>query len=106
MTGLQAWIIQRVSAVVLASYVFFIFGVILFYSPLDFHFWEALFHQKSIKAFTTLSLLTLIAHAWIGLWTITTDYLKNLLIRFVTQLLIFFSLLFYFFWGLCIIWRI
>jgi len=106
MTGLKTWIIQRVSAVILAVYLVFIFGIIFIYSPLQYVSWKALFQYNSVKIFTALALLSLIAHAWIGLWTVTTDYLKPLALRFLTQLCILFALFSYVFWGFCIIWSI
>jgi succinate dehydrogenase / fumarate reductase membrane anchor subunit len=106
MTGLKDWIIQRVSAVILAGYLLFIFGITFIYSPLHYFSWKAIFQHHSVKVFTILALLSLIAHAWIGLWTITTDYFKPLALRFLTQLCILFALFFYVFWGLSIIWRI
>jgi succinate dehydrogenase / fumarate reductase membrane anchor subunit len=105
-TGLQDWLIQRVSAVGLAAYIIFIFITILRHSPLHYSAWKIIFSSHWMKGFTLLALLSLITHAWIGMWTITTDYLKNMVLRLSVQLLFFLVLLSDFFWGVCIIWGI
>ncbi|MGD9592998.1 MAG: succinate dehydrogenase, hydrophobic membrane anchor protein [Candidatus Berkiella sp.] len=43
-------------------------------------------------------------HAWIGLWTVLTDYVKPLLIRYVFQAIILLALFVYVVWGIFILW--
>jgi succinate dehydrogenase / fumarate reductase membrane anchor subunit len=50
------------------------------------------------------ALLALVSHAWIGMWTVTTDYLKTAWFRLLVQLLIYITLLFYLVWGIQILW--
>jgi len=103
-TGLQDWLIQRVSAVILAVYIIFIFITILRHAPLHYSAWKIVFSSHLMKGIALLALLSLITHAWIGMWTITTDYLKNAMVRLLVQLLFFLALVGDLFWGACIIW--
>jgi succinate dehydrogenase / fumarate reductase membrane anchor subunit len=102
--GLKDWLIQRVSAIYFAIYALFLFGFILKHPQLQFNQWHDLFHNMSFQIATVLALFMLLLHAWIGIWTVTTDYLKCFLIRISVQLMVFFVLLLQFVWGLMIIW--
>lgn len=55
---------------------------------------------------TLLALLSLIAHAWIGIWTVTTDYIKPLWLRLSMHGLVILALLLYVVWGVHIIWGV
>ena len=110
-SGLYDWMIQRLSAIVLAAYTLFIAGYILTTPELDYGQWYELFSQVWVRIFSFLALLSLIAHAWVGLWTIATDYLnsrafgkKSVLIRFPVQLTCFIVLFSYLVWGIQVIW--
>jgi succinate dehydrogenase / fumarate reductase membrane anchor subunit len=102
--GLRDWLIQRISAVVLTFYTLFLFGFVLFHPHLDLESWRALFSSIWMKLFTLIAVLNLILHSWIGIWTVTTDYLKNFSIRLMTQSVVFFALLIYFFYTIVILW--
>lgn len=102
--GLKDWWIQRATAAYFMIYSLFLFGFIGVNRPLDFNQWQALFHDVGFKIATILALLVLSAHTWIGLWTVTTDYLKCTVLRFSIQLAIMLFLLAQFIYGLLIVW--
>lgn len=102
--GVSDWIIQRVSAVVLALYVIFLLGVFLFAKKVDFLYWKHLFSCGAVQVFTLFALISLLLHAWVGIWTFLTDYVKCACIRFSLQMLLIFSLFFYLVWGIKILW--
>ncbi|HRD68906.1 MAG: succinate dehydrogenase, hydrophobic membrane anchor protein [Legionella sp.] len=101
--GLKDWLIQRVTAVYFAVYVFFIFGFLLSHPNLDYAQWHQLFANKVFQLATAISLLALSLHSWIGIWTVTTDYIKCTAIRLSVQMLVVLWLLSQFIWGLMII---
>ena len=108
-SGLADWLIQRLSAVVLAAYTLFLGGVFLLYPDLDYPQWRALFTHLGMRLFSLLSLLALCAHAWIGIWTITTDYLNGqgplaTALRLLVQGLCALLTLGYLLWGISILW--
>jgi len=51
-----------------------------------------------------LALWLLVLHAWIGIWTVTTDYLRQMGLRVTVQVLVALFLISQFIWGLMIIW--
>jgi succinate dehydrogenase / fumarate reductase membrane anchor subunit len=102
--GLKDWLIQRVTAVYFAVYSLFVFGYLLTHPHLSYEHWHALFQCVYFQFATVIALLALSLHAWIGLWTVTTDYLKCTAIRLSVQMLVALWLLVQFLWGLIIVW--
>ncbi len=105
-SGLRDWLIQRVTAMILALYVIFLAGYILLVPKLTFVVWESLFSHMMMKVATLFALLALIMHAWIGMWTILTDYVKCVCIRLVLEIAIVIALVSYFIWGAIILWSV
>lgn len=110
-SGLYDWLIQRVSAVVMAAYTFFITGFVLTTPELTYDVWSGLFDQLWMRIFTLATLLSTAAHAWIGLWAVLTDYLTNRLmgakatvLRLFAQLGLGLVTLTYVVWGIEILW--
>ena len=102
--GLKDWLIQRVTAVYFAIYSIFLLGFLLVHPHLLYSQWQALFHDTWFQIASVLALLALSLHAWIGIWTVTTDYIKCTVIRLSVQMLVALFLLGQFFWGLMIVW--
>ncbi|MCR8922906.1 succinate dehydrogenase, hydrophobic membrane anchor protein [Dasania sp. GY-MA-18] len=109
-SGLSDWLIQRVSAVVLLAYVIFLSYVLLACSP-DYQEWKALFENTCMRIFSVAALLAIAMHAWIGLWSVSTDYLtertlggKATLLRLSFQAISAAVLFTYVVWGIQILW--
>lgn len=102
--GLKDWLIQRVTAIYFAIYTVFLFGFLLMHPQLQYSEWSTLFHCWGFQIASVCALLMLSLHAWIGIWTVTTDYLSCTVVRVTVQMLVFFLLLAQFIWGLMIVW--
>ena len=106
-TGFQDWLIQRVTAVILTAYIFYLFWFCLSYAnEMNYHLWRSLFSNTLMRYFSLAALISLIAHAWIGMWTITTDYIKITRLRIYVQFIIVFVLFISFVWGCRILWGV
>lgn len=103
-SGIQDWLIQRISAVILACYTLYILYFWFAHSNATQEVWRLHFNNIFVKSATLLALLALLSHSWIGLWTVTTDYLKTLWLRLTVQIFVFIGLLFYLVWGIQILW--
>lgn len=77
-SGLYDWMAQRVSAVVLAAYVIFLLGYLIAHPNISYADWHGLFSQGWMRIFSLLTLVALSVHAWVGMWTISTDYLTSM----------------------------
>lgn len=102
--GLKDWLIQRVSAVIMAIYFSWILGYLISEPHLSFSHWYTFFHQPFFLAFSVLAMISLLQHAWIGLWTVTTDYLQCTSLRITVQIGISSLLIGLFVWFLMILW--
>lgn len=102
--GLKDWLIQRLTAVYFAVFSCFLLGFILLHPHLTYEEWSALFQNKVFQVASIIALFALTLHTWIGLWTVTTDYLKCMALRVSIQSLVFLLLLAQFVSGLMMIW--
>lgn len=105
-SGLHDWLMQRVSAVILGIYVIFL--AVFFYShpQVTYDQWHQLFANLWMKIASIFVLLSLLVHAWVGLWTVTTDYIKLSALRLFIQIVIILALFACFFWGVAIFWGV
>ena len=102
--GLRDWLVQRVSAVVMALYALFMLGWLWAHPGLNYDTWTLLFSSSLMRAFTLLVLLALYAHAWVGVRDIVMDYVKAAGIRLVIHVLVILLLLLYVIWSVQILW--
>jgi succinate dehydrogenase / fumarate reductase, membrane anchor subunit len=102
--GFYEWLAQRVSAVLIGAYAVFIIAFLLTHAPLSFSVWKALFSCVFIKIATFVVLIAILWHAWIGLWTVFTDYVKCNCVRLLLEILLIITLLSYMAWCLDAIW--
>jgi len=103
-SGLKDWFVQRISALILVVYILFLVGYLLGHPSVDYSSWKALFLCGWMRCFTLLAMLSLIAHAWIGMWTIFTDYIQCSVLRGLIQIIVVIALLLYLVWMIAILW--
>ncbi|MEH6583023.1 MAG: succinate dehydrogenase, hydrophobic membrane anchor protein [Halioglobus sp.] len=108
-SGLYDWLMQRISAVVLLAYFLFIACALL--GGVDYESWKALFSQTWVRVFSLMALLSLGVHAWVGLWSVLTDYLTERLmgqvgnvLRVGLQIICGITMFTYVVWGIQILW--
>lgn len=101
--GVKDWLVQRKTAVVLGLYFVYMLYFFATNNNLSYQAWHELFQPIYFKVITIIVLISLIKHVWIGLWTIATDYLHNLLIRSLFLFLCKILLIIYLIWGIYIL---
>lgn len=102
-SGVRDWVMQRISAVVLAVYSVVMVCFFLF-NKVDFLVWHTFMTSLPMKLFSLLAVLSLVAHSWVGMWTVLTDYIKSSGLRLVLQSLIIIAIIVYLFWGVLVFW--
>lgn len=105
-SGLHDWVIQRVSAVVLAAYVIYLVGFVFSADSIAFDVWQGLFAQVWFKIFSLLAIASLCFHAWIGMWIVSTDYIKPTSIRLFVQSFVILFCISCLVWGAQILWGV
>ena len=110
-SGVSDWILQRVSAVILAVYFVVIIGWLIFASEVSYSTWHDFMTCTVMRIFSLLTIVSLAAHAWIGMWTVFTDYLtvrqmgsKASFIRLFAQVGMALVIFVYVVWGIMILW--
>ena len=112
-SGITDFVLQRVTAMYLTIYTFIILAFFLTSGGLDHETFQGFFGSLLIKILSSIALLATLGHAWVGIWTIMTDYLRpnhfgveRALDFLRPYVLVFFivAMLAYLVWGLTLIW--
>ena len=102
--GLKDWLIQRITALYFALFTLYLAGYFVLHPHMTFDDWNGLFQCKGFQIATFIALLAFVLHAWIGIWTVTTDYIKCTALRLSVQLLVLLALLIQLIAGVMMIW--
>jgi succinate dehydrogenase / fumarate reductase membrane anchor subunit len=110
-SGLSDWVVQRASGVVLTVYLLVIAAYLLLTPEVDYASWKELHSGLCIRLLTVFAVLSLAAHAWIGMWGVLTDYVtvrlmgpKATLLRVFLQLGMIAVIFVYVVWTVAILW--
>ncbi len=104
--GLRDWLVQRVTAGVMALYVLALAVWLLAQRGFGYDIWTELFSGSLMRSFTLLFLLSLFYHAWIGMRDIVMDYVKPAGIRLLIHVLVMLALMLYAIWSVQILWGV
>ena len=115
--GLLDFVVQRVSAFIMAAYV----GVLLWFflaNEMSHQVLVDFFLSTPMQIFSALTILSILGHAWVGLWTIGTDYIQSAhlefipglanfstAIRFSYQVVCLLVMSIYLIWAMKLIWQ-
>ena len=105
-SGVRDWLVQRVTALMIFFYVLGTTAYVGMHSPLTYEAWHALFACQKMKVVTTLVLLSVLWHAWIGLWTVFTDYVSHKGLRLLLTTCVIIFLIYNLVWGLALVWSV
>jgi len=102
--GLLDWLLQRLTAVVMAVYTVVVAASLLVHAPAGHEELRALFAGGVLRVATMLFLLALFYHAWVGVRDIVMDYVNSAALRLGLQTLVGVVLLAYAIWSVAILW--
>ncbi|MBO9488769.1 succinate dehydrogenase, hydrophobic membrane anchor protein [Endozoicomonas sp. G2_1] len=105
-SGVHDFILLRSTAIILALYTLFIAGFFLTTPDVTFEIWQGLFANTLVKVFTILAALSVMVHAWIGIWQVLSDYVKPAFLRGGLQFVFSVTLVVYFVTALLTVWGV
>ena len=102
--GTGDWLLQRLTAVVMAGYTLFVILGLMLYRPTNYPAWRQVFAETWFQVGTMLFVAALLYHAWVGMRDILMEYIKPTAIRLTAEFAVGFMLLFYLVWTAAILW--
>lgn len=102
--GYCDWFVQRITALLSGIYAIFILVFLFTHHPISYEQWHSLFTYLAMKIFTLLVIFSVLWHAWIGVGTIFTDYIKNKPVRLALETIVCLLLVAYFIWAIEFLW--
>jgi succinate dehydrogenase / fumarate reductase membrane anchor subunit len=103
--GLRGWLVQRMSAIVMAVYTVLFAVAVAAARPVDHAGWKALFSQGWMRFATLLFFASLFLHAWVGMRDILMDYVRPAGLRLALEVLVILVLVGCAGWAVQILWR-
>jgi succinate dehydrogenase / fumarate reductase, membrane anchor subunit len=77
LSGLRAWLLQRVTAVYLAAFTLYLCLHLVIAPPADLADWGRWVLSPPMAVATALFFVALLAHAWVGVRDIVLDYVRS-----------------------------
>ena len=102
--GVTDWILQRITAIYLLVYFVVLVGFFFTTHNINFGTWKDFALSTPMQIAHLFALLSLVAHAWLGIWIVLTDYVPHKFGRFVAMTLVAILLLSLLVWGMRVIW--
>ncbi len=104
--GLRDWLVQRVTAVLMALFTLVLLVQLLLPGALGYERWAGIFAAQWMRLLTFSVVLALAWHAWVGMRDIWMDYVKPVGTRLVLQVGTIVWLVACVGWALQVLWRL
>lgn len=90
--GLNAWLVQRLTAVFMLFFIVFLLVHFLMDRPISYPAWRDWVLSPAVSIASAVFFAALIAHAWVGLRDVVMDYVQPVARRVVVLALLGFGL--------------
>jgi len=104
-TGVENWLLIRVSGIIIFFYTIYILNFILT-NELNYIIWRNFFSYFTTKIFTIFTFFSILIHSYIGLGQILTDYIKSITLQLLLYFFLIFILITYSIYVIKILWEI
>jgi succinate dehydrogenase / fumarate reductase membrane anchor subunit len=81
LTGLRAWLLQRLTAVYMIAFVFYLLFHFATDAPRSYELWRAWVLRPGVSIATFVFFTALFLHAWVGIRDVVMDYLQPMIVR-------------------------
>ncbi len=103
---MRLWLSQRLTAVIMATYIVLLIIILAILQPNNHADWRALFAASWMRVATWWFFLSLFMHAWLGVSDVFKDYIFNKKLRAVLQVIVDILLVIYLVWISIILWKL
>lgn len=103
--GMRLWLSQRLTALVMATYIIGILILLAIIQPSGHAAWHAFFAPFWFRVVTLVFFVCLFMHAWLGVADVLKDYVFNKTLRAYMQIGVDLLLVLYLFWLSFILWN-
>ena len=104
--GLRSWMVQRVTAAIVAVYTVYLLIVLALQPALDFITWRSVFTHTWMRVPTFVCFIAVFMHAWVGVRDIFMDYVKHTTLRLALLVVVAVALIAYAAWTVQILWSL
>ena len=105
--GLRDWLVQRVTAGLMALFTVVLLAQVLLSSgEVGYDKWAGIFSAQWMKALTFSVLVAFAWHVWVGVRDIWMDYVKPVGVRLVLQVFTIVWLVSCIGWAIQVLWRL
>lgn len=106
LSGLRAWLVQRLSAVYMLVFVVLLLLHFLLDPPRTHGAWQGWVARPEVGVAILVFFAALIVHAWVGLRDVILDYVRPVALRATVLSLLGFALIALGVWVAGILWRL
>jgi succinate dehydrogenase / fumarate reductase membrane anchor subunit len=104
--GMRDWLVQRITATLMALFTVALLAQLLFGGPLGYDRWAAIFSAQWMKVLTFVLIVSLAWHAWVGMRDIWMDYVKPVGVRLALHVFTLVWLVGCAGWAIQVLWRL
>ena len=105
--GLRDWLVQRVTAALMALFTLGLLAQVIFSSgPIGYEQWAGIFAAQWMKFLTFTVIVAMLWHVWVGVRDIWMDYIKPVGLRLSLQVLSIVWLVGCAGWAIQVLWRL
>lgn len=104
--GLRDWLVQRVTAVLMALFTLVVLVQVLLPGEMGYDKWAGIFAHQWMKVLTFVVIVALAWHAWVGMRDVLMDYVKAVGARLVAQVVVIVWLVGCCGWAVQVLWRL
>lgn len=84
-SGLAEWLLQRISSLYIGGFAIYLAVWFSLYPVHTYHDWLQWFGSGVVRAAFGVFVISLLAHAWVGMRSVYMDYLKPMWLRFLVN---------------------
>ncbi len=104
--GLRDWLVQRVTAALMALFTLALVVQVLLPGELGYDKWAGIFSRQWMKVLTFVVIVSLAYHAWVGMRDVWMDYIKPVGIKLLLQVFTIVWLVGCLGWAVQVLWRL